>query len=84
MSVTAQRDTLHLTKPNATSCLITEDPNLNFLIANTKSQPCMALLFPVLKLSYSCKDTLYVLDTLAAKSLEIIGHVINHCTTPIT
>ena len=37
----------------------------------TKSQPCMALLFPVLKLSYSSKDTLYVLDTLVAKNLEI-------------
>ena len=33
MSVAAQRDTLNSMKPNATNCMITEDPSLMFSIA---------------------------------------------------
>ena len=32
MSAAVQRDTLHSTKPNASNCLITEDPSLKFSI----------------------------------------------------
>ena len=41
MSVAAQCYTLNLTKPNATNCLITEDPSLKLSIVKVARDQCV-------------------------------------------